>query len=233
MANDKYIIEINNPSFNTIVFDLNGTITGRVSDHPNHIEFRNNYITEKIGSDSIKFLKDSTAHAFEITGLDIKEYYKYRNSNIDWTLFHVFSKDIYDLIQDLHANEYRLVLHTDCYKEQVDKTLEIIGLKNCFNVIISAENNFKKPSPAATMFILNRFKIEPNEILIVANDWEKDILPVKSQGGNLMWIKSEKYLVESFDELNRHHCQYQQNQFQQMFQYQILQASKPSLFQML
>lgn len=202
MASENYIIEINNSAFNTIVFDLNGTITGRVSDHPHHIEFRNKYIIEKVGSDAHISLNTSTAQAFEINKLDIKAYYKYRNSNIDWNLFHAFNHEIFSGIEHLHNLGYRLVLHTDCYINQVEKTLEIIGLQNHFDLIISAENNFKKPSLAATNYISNKFHINPNQILIVANDWEKDILPVKVLGGNIMWIQSEKHLNNALNQLN-------------------------------
>lgn len=58
--------ELVNSTFKTLIFDLNGTITGRVSEHPDHIAFRDHYIMEKLGKSLSGKLPNTTSLALQI-----------------------------------------------------------------------------------------------------------------------------------------------------------------------
>lgn len=188
-------IELVNNTFKVIVFDLNGTITGRVSEHPAHLDFRNNYIREKLGVAFKYDLPNSTTLALQICGLSPVEYYKYRNSVIDWSLFHTHSEFVSQGFQRLKELGYKLVLYTDCFGEQIKSTLKLLNMTGVFDLIISEEYNMKKPSPKAFKFIADKFSCLPDDLLMVGNDYVKDLLPLKILGGNVLQIDGD-------DELN-------------------------------
>ena len=77
MVEENIRVNIKNVNFNTIVFDLNGTITNSVSNNPIHILFRNDYIEEKIEMPLYGTLPNETTKALELFMLNPKEYYKY------------------------------------------------------------------------------------------------------------------------------------------------------------
>ena len=53
---------------------------------------------------------------------------------------------------------------------------------------------YSKPSSNVFEFIAERMDVKLYELLMVANNWSKDLEPLASKGGNTIWIKSEKYL---------------------------------------
>lgn len=185
---------INYPDFKVIIFDLNGTITNSVSQDPRHILYRNNYIESKINQPVDKDLAKVTSEALARYGLNVEEYYKYRNTHIGWEQFHSFNSITYDVIKELYHSGYKLVLYTDCYQEQIEPTLSILKVKHPFNLIVSKELGYAKPSNKAFEFIAKKMNVKVNELLMVANDWKQDLEPLASLGGNTIWIKSEKYL---------------------------------------
>lgn len=192
-------IELVNNTFKVIVFDLNGTITGRVSEHPAHLDFRNNYIKSKLGKTLDAQLPCSTTLALEICGLSSVEYYKYRNSVLDWSLFHTNSELSSQGFQRLKELGFKLVLYTDCYGEQIKSTLKTLKMECVFDLIISEEYNMKKPSPKAFKFIADKFSCLPDDLLMVGNDYYKDLLPLKIIGGNIIQIESEQDLPKIFE----------------------------------
>jgi HAD superfamily hydrolase (TIGR01549 family) len=185
---------IKNTYFNTIIFDLNGTITNSVSKDPRHTMFRNDYIEDKIQLPIHGVLPDETSKALELYMLDTDEYYKYRNGIVDWRTFHSFNETTYNILSRLSSEGYNLVLYTDCYMEQVKPTLQILQIEAFFNLIVSKELGFKKPSTQAYSYIAKKFDVSMDQVLMVANDYGKDLKPLKDIGGNTIWIKSEKQL---------------------------------------
>ena len=199
----KHIV---NKEFNVIVFDLNGTITSRISDNPAHIRFRNEYIKKRLDRDINIKLPDTTSLALSICGLDVREYYHYRNDHLCWSEFHRFDPDLKQGITDLKKLGYQLVIYTDCLLTQITRTLEILKLEDTFDLFISKEHNFKKPTPKAFEFIAKEFECEADQLLMVGNDEEKDLLPLRMIGGNTVQINNHKSLPSFFsliDELNQ------------------------------
>lgn len=188
-----------NPDFRVLIFDLNGTITGRVSEHQAHIQFRNEYITQKLGCEIRRDSPKSTTLALQVCGLNPIEYYKYRNSVIDWNLFHYFDSTICIRFNELKALGYKLVLYTDCYGEQIKKTLEILRLDNVFDLIISEEYNLKKPNPKVFLFVSEQFNCELDQILMLGNDYSKDLLPLLILGGNAILTNNYSEIFDYFD----------------------------------
>lgn len=185
---------IHYPDFKVIIFDLNGTITNSVSQDPRHLIYRNSYIESKINQPVDKNLTKVTSEALARYGLNVEEYYKYRNTHIGWEQFHSFNSITYDVIKELHHLGYKLVLYTNCYREQIEHTLSILKVKHPFNLIISKELGYTKPNSKAFEFIAKKMNVKLTELLMVANEWEKDLAPLANKGGNVIWIKSEKYL---------------------------------------
>ena len=186
--------KIKNKHFNTIIFDLNGTITNSVSKNPKHISFRNDYMEDKIQMSIHGILPDETSKALELYMLDPEEYYKYRNSVVDWRTFHSFNETTYNMLSRLSSKGYNLVLYTDCYMEQVIPTLQILQIEPFFNLIVSKESGFKKPSPQAYKYIAKKFDVSLDQLLMIANDYAQDLKPLQDIGGNTIWIKSEQHL---------------------------------------
>lgn len=197
MKTNTIISNIVNPKFNTIIFDLNGTITNSISTNPKHILFRNNYIENKIKAPIKRKLPKATTKALEIYGLNPNDYYKYRNNNIDWNLFNTYSETIYNSLLELTNLGYNLVLYTDCFLSQVNPTLAIIKSQNLFKLIVSKELGYRKPNIKAYQFIAKELDVNINELLMIANDWKQDLEPLNTIGGNTIWIKSKKYIVDA------------------------------------
>ncbi|MGB0881789.1 MAG: HAD family hydrolase [Vicingaceae bacterium] len=204
MLLDNIKLNIKNTHFNTIIFDLNGTITNSVSNKPKHILFRNDYIEDKIGMPLYGALPDQTSKALDFYMLNTEEYYRYRNSVIDWNIFHSYNNTTFDILSSLHKSGYNLVLYTDCYMEQVEPTLEILGIKSFFKLIISRELGYKKPSTKAFRFISKTLGVSLNQLLMVANDYKQDLKPLRAIGGNIIWIKSEKNLKDAQAIIDKH-----------------------------
>jgi HAD superfamily hydrolase (TIGR01549 family) len=191
--------ELVSSTFKTLIFDLNGTITGRVSEHSDHIAFRNKYIEEKLGKSLSEKLPNSTTLALQVCGLSPIQYYIYRNSTIDWNLFHQYDESTELEFQRLKEKGYNLVLYTDCLGEQIKATLKVLGMETIFDLIISEEFNLKKPSPNVFKYVADTFDCSFREILMIGNDYNKDLLPLKILGGNTIQIDGEHELPEFFE----------------------------------
>lgn len=187
---------INNSSFKTIVFDLNGTLASRVSDHPSHLEYRNAYIKSKTGFNKFELLPDSTSLALKMCGLSPLKYYIQRNNEVNWNEYHEINERVLDCISRLKNKGYNLVLYTDCHGVQVQRTLEILNLTGQFDLCITEEYNFKKPAPKAFTFIAEYFKNNVSEILMVGNDYQMDLFPSLFVGASALELSSEHEFFE-------------------------------------
>lgn len=216
---DNIKLDIKNTRFNTIVFDLNGTITNSVSKDPKHIMFRNDYIENKIQNPIYGILPDETSKALELYMLDSEEYYKYRNTVIDWHMFHTYNDTAYNLLSRLSAKGYNLVLYTDCYMEQVKPTLQILQIETFFNLIVSKEMGFKKPSTQAYHYIAKELNVAINQLLMVANDYGQDLKPLQDIGGNTIWIKSEQQLSKAQKIIEKYAHSFTKNEGVQNLEY--------------
>ena len=197
-------VNIKNVNFNTIVFDLNGTITNSVSNNPKHILFRNDYIKDKIEMPLYGTLPNETSKALELYMLDTEEYYNFRNSVIDWSTFHSYNEVTFNMLRRLYKKGYNLVLYTDCYMGQVEPTLEILQIKSFFKLIVSRELGLKKPSTKAYRHIAKTLGEPLDHLLMIANDYKKDLKPLQNIGGNTIWIQSEQHIGKAQIIIEKH-----------------------------
>lgn len=184
-----------------LVFDLNGTITERVSDHPYHLAYRDAYIEKNLGRKLDVNLPKSTSLALQICGLRPVPYYIHRNADIDWTKFHQENKEIRELLILLKKQGKRLVLYTDCLSVQVKKTLEIMKLTNVFDLIITGEFNLKKPDPKAYTFIAARLKTDLSQLVMIGNDLAQDLLPAQIAGASVFQVSNVKEFTQIASEV--------------------------------
>ena len=187
MRKTNVVSNIITSEFNTIIFDLNGTITNSVSTHPKHIAYRNNYIRYRTKKPIHQDIPKSTTQALEVYGLDASEYYNYRNNDLDWNLFHSYSENTFQLFSYLSNVGFNIVLYTDCYLSQINPTLNILGLNSFFSLVVSKENGYKKPNINAYHFIFDKLDIMPRQSLMIANDWKQDLEPLSNIGGNTIF----------------------------------------------
>ena len=139
-------------------------------------------------------LPNSTTLALQICGLNPKKYYSHRNSTIDWNLFHQYVESNVLAIIRLKEEGYKLVLYTDCLEVQIKGTLEVLRMANLFDLIISEEFNLKKPSPKVFKFISEKFGCSYSDMLMIGNDYYKDLMPLKILGGSIIQIEGEQEL---------------------------------------
>jgi len=185
-------------TFRVIIFDLNGTITDRVSEHPSHIAYRNSYIEENLGEKLMVELPTSTTLALQVCGIDPLRYYIARNSQIDWNQFHAYNASVNSAVINLKKTGYKLVLYSDCLEEQIKRTLNLLKMENMFDMIISEEFNMKKPTPKAFKYIANSFDCSNSDLLMVGNDYYKDLLPLIMLGGNAIQLEGTHELTDLF-----------------------------------
>lgn len=184
-----------------VVFDLNGTIAERISDHPKHIAYRNHYILSNSNVERTDLLPASTTKALMAAGLSPLQYYIQRNHEIDWSLFHNYSSAVNTSLNQLKEHGYKLILYTDCHAVQVRKTLELLDLKYTFDLTITAEYNMKKPSPKAFEFVMEEYDFKAEELLIIGNDFSMDIVPLLLMNGNGILISSRKELPSAVEKI--------------------------------
>ncbi len=190
---------ITNSKFDVIVFDLNGTLTNRVSDHPEHLAYRNAYIKEKTGKEISIPLPNETSLSLAICGLEASQYYHRRNDELDWNLFHSFTPSLLEGLKELLYGGYRLAIYTDCQLKQVEQTLEILRLSEVFDLIITGEDGLKKPNPEAFLCIARMLQCSPEDILMVGNDVNKDLLPLTFLGGNTIQVNGHQEMDRFFE----------------------------------
>tara|TARA_B110000285_G_C15042577_1_gene572574 strand:+ start:644 stop:1246 length:603 start_codon:yes stop_codon:yes gene_type:complete len=191
--------ELTNYTFKVLIFDLNGTITGSVSDHPAHIAFRNNYIEQQLGKSLTVKLPNATSLALQICGLNPLRYYIYRNSKINWNQFHKYEESTLEGFLWLKNQGYKLVLYTDCLSEQIKSTMRLLKMENLFDLIISEEFNMKKPTPKVFNYITKKLNCSYSEILMVGNDYNKDLMPLKFLGGSIIQLDNTEELPKVFE----------------------------------
>lgn len=74
----------------------------------------------------------------------------------------------------------KLCLVTNSYQEFVNRSLEILGVRDVFEEVITASDNF--PSKAdACKHIIDKFKLNPEEVAYVG-DWMTDVWTAKEVG---------------------------------------------------
>lgn len=79
--------------------------------------------------------------------------------------------------------------------------LEEFGLSGMFSSIIeSAVVGVRKPNPRIFTLGVEALGLEPTEVTVVGDSFDKDILPAKKAGCRTVWFKGEGWTDETHDE---------------------------------
>jgi FMN phosphatase YigB (HAD superfamily) len=97
----------------------------------------------------------------------------------------------------------------DSNSELMSIALSRVNLRQHFDYLFTShELNFKKPDPMFYREILRRLMLEPEECVVIGNDYHKDIVPAKSIGMLTIWFTGTSapkiapcadYLIDSMD----------------------------------
>lgn len=194
---------INSSKIKLIVFDLHGTLTGRTSIHPYHIDYRNRYIKKISNQPFPDQLKVGTDEAFALfPDVDKDEFYKHRDNDPSFKFEKIHSPTP-RLAEELRfiANYFHIIIYTDSYLKQIERTLQVTGLENIFHSVIGIENGYRKISSQFTMYpeLCKKYKIKMDNILIVGDRMDKDLNPVLKAGGNGIRIESNEYIHDAIE----------------------------------
>ncbi|MFZ2189613.1 MAG: HAD-IA family hydrolase [Candidatus Magasanikiibacteriota bacterium] len=94
---------------------------------------------------------------------------------------HTINQPMVDLFKSL-KNNYNLVLLTKNYKPYLDWEIKEFGLKEIFSEFINtSEINLPKASRETLNYVLNKFKLKPEEILYI-DDQEENLVDAREMG---------------------------------------------------
>lgn len=88
---------------------------------------------------------------------------------------------------------YPLVLVSNFYGN-IATVLEEMGLGGLFSKIVeSAVVGVRKPDPRIFTLGVEALGLEPGEVVVVGDSYDKDILPAKKAGCQTVWVKGEPW----------------------------------------
>ncbi|MEP9851126.1 HAD family hydrolase [Staphylococcus aureus] len=117
----------------------------------------------------------------EIAGQDVSEWAQNRSQTLVDNRIpeNVLVEDIYDTLETLQRQGFKLGIVTSDSKRGVEQFLEETQFKHFFDVVISTEANaVEKPNPEVLAPLFNRYDVSPQDIVIVgdtANDIQTGI----------------------------------------------------------
>lgn len=98
------------------------------------------------------------------------------------------------------SSEYKLVLVSNFYGN-IETVLKDFGLYDCFSGIIeSSVVGVRKPDPAIYRLGVEAIGLPAGEVLVVGDSFSKDVIPAKSVGCKVAWLKGEGWGGEETDE---------------------------------
>lgn len=79
--------------------------------------------------------------------------------------------------------------------------LKEFGLDHLFqSVIESAVVGIRKPNPQIFTLGVEALNLQPEEVIVVGDSFDKDIIPAKKAGCHTVWFKGEGWTEDTFDE---------------------------------
>lgn len=96
--------------------------------------------------------------------------------------------------------KHKMVLVSNFYGN-IGVVLEEFGLGGLFSSVIeSAVVGVRKPDPRIFTLGVDALRLEPNEVTVVGDSFDKDIVPAKQAGCHTVWFKGEGWTDETYDE---------------------------------
>ncbi len=105
------------------------------------------------------------------------------------------------VIEYLYA-KYPLVLVSNFYGN-VEAVLETYDLRKYFQSIVeSAVVGVRKPDPAIFRLGVDALSLKEQQVLVIGDSYKKDILPARSIGCKVLWLKGKGWSVDEDDQMD-------------------------------
>lgn len=163
---------------------------------------------KKIGRKSIDFFNDilSDEDIKKIKIIDLVELKRkeFHNSLGSFVSAIPFGKE---LLKELKEKGYLLALASQNEKIMIEKSLEWLGIKDYFQIILSLQDiKNKKPDPEIYLLAMERLGVKPEESIII-EDSESGILAAKKSGAYVVALQhpySPQEHIKKADVVVRH-----------------------------
>ncbi len=202
----------------TVIFDLGGTLinteyfTHTLKGLKKNIEILNSIglrISEeeflKLREKIDKILKKDPRRNFP--GFYYQKLFEFKNKKIDldkainaekkYQRALIKNSELYpnakELLSNLLRKGIRLIMITNNSVEEANLLIDKHKIRNFFNyILISEEIGFRKSTKKPFLFIIEKFNLKPNEILMVGDKEEEDVLPAKELGIKTVFFNLKK-----------------------------------------
>lgn len=114
----------------------------------------------------------------------MRDFPQFRGPMVFWPQVEV-TEGIAESLPEIHRNFSICIASNagDSDATLMAQALERVGLRDYFDFLYtSKELGYAKPSPEFFQEIVNRIAVEPEQCVMVGNDYEKDIIPAKMTG---------------------------------------------------
>ena len=99
--------------------------------------------------------------------------------------------------------KYRMALVSNFYGN-ICSVLRDFGLYSFFEAVIeSAVVGKRKPDPAIWKMGIDSLNLRPEEICVIGDSMKKDIIPAKSLGCNVVWLKGKEWDSNNSEEVGQ------------------------------
>lgn len=133
-------------------------------------------------------------HTLEILGLTTFPY-AYIMEEIFWDAF-LAQIELFDgaltLFRKLCDRNMKIAICTDLTAAIQYRKIERLGLNPFVNFLVTSEEvGHEKPHPGIFQMALRKMRLEPREVLMIGDHWEKDIQGAKNLGIKALWFKPQ------------------------------------------
>ncbi|MBR4987379.1 MAG: HAD family hydrolase [Methanocorpusculum sp.] len=97
---------------------------------------------------------------------------------------------VHELLTELKADGYKLGIVTDAYSYGAEKRLEVTGLSDYFDVVVSYDmTGYKKPHHDPFEYALSLLECAPHDVLYVGDSIRRDVEPASAVGMTPVYAK--------------------------------------------
>lgn len=97
-----------------------------------------------------------------------------------------------ELLQELGKRGKGIYLLSNAQAEFTRPEIEMLGLNRYFDgILLSSEEGYKKPSPVFFKRLLQRYRLEPSECMMIGNDAKSDIAGARRMGIASLYIHTD------------------------------------------
>ena len=211
----------NNSDINTIILDIDGTIT-RWKDVKLFLEKSLNILGAPYNDEALiglfQAMKDREYHAIttgesdeEIYSMLLEKYikvlheYGISGKNLKDTMFELEASETYisekvpEEIQELTDNNYKLYAYSNWFRKQSLKKLDRYDLTKYFSAVHSSEDSYIKYSKIGFLWLLQKYHLDPARTVHIG-DSSTDVIPSHKAGMHSIYLD---YDINSLDDITK------------------------------